>query len=427
MIRLTVFSIFGIAIALCAAWISANPGDILISWQGWEIRFSVAVFVMLMIVYTAAMLLFLKILRWMNISALLGSPKRMAAKREKAEKMMDQAWGAYVLDDYEGAIKFALRAKNTIGESNEILRLLASATNALGKDKNPYFEKLQTQENNKVWTGKIKLKKLLEQKDWSCAKSQITLLREHAPKNPWLLEQYIYTSARTSNWQETSNAISLAEKQRGVMKPAQLKALKAATQYALALEEKARGNKTECASLLKAALKSNPAFSPAALALAKLNLEQGDPSATEKVIRQIWQKAPNDELAELILEIQPEESSNETYRRIKKLTESAPDFVESAHLLAETAINAEHWPEARAALNKIIGSKDEAPKSYSLLAKLEEKQKEDSETAEKHQKKAASLSHHNQWVCEHCNTKHKHYVPLCNSCGEFNKISWQRA
>ncbi|MCC3861868.1 tetratricopeptide repeat protein [Pseudemcibacter aquimaris] len=427
MIRLTIFTVIGISLALVAAWIAANPGDVLISWQGWEIRFSVAVSVMLLVLYTAALLFTLKILKWMNISALLGSPKRMVAKRAKADKMMDQAWGAYALDDYDNAIKHALRAKGAIGENTEILRFLASATEKLGKDKNPYFEKLALSEENQIWTGKIKLEKLIKNKNWPAATSLITTLREQAPKNAWLLEQYIYASARTGNWQETLDAIKVAEKQKGVISPATLKNIKAATEYALALEKKAGGKKQECASLLKSALKLDPAFSPAALALAKLHLEQNDPNAAEKVIRNIWKKAPNDELAEMLLELYPQESNSEAYRRIKKIADSAPEFVESAHIMAEAAINAEQWPDAKTALNKIIGGPDEAPKTYLLLAKLEEKQKGPGEAAENYKNKSAKLSHKNQWVCTHCDTKHNHYTPLCTSCGEFNNIIWQRA
>ena len=133
MIRLTYFSIIGILIAFGAYWISANPGQVLITWQGWEIRFSVGVLLLLLALYTVIFLLFIKLLKWLNISTFFSSPKRLAAKRAKADSLLDQAWGSYALGDYDLALKQGLRAKSANGEDNNVLRLLAKTTQKLEK------------------------------------------------------------------------------------------------------------------------------------------------------------------------------------------------------------------------------------------------------------------------------------------------------
>ena len=153
--------------------------------------------------------------------------------------------------------------------------------------------------------------------------------------------------------------------------------IKAVVDYALALEEKAAGKKTEALSLLKTSLNNDPSFAPAALAAIKTLIELGDIKTAEKTLKAIWKIAPNDELSDVALDLSPQESSTETYRRVKVLCDGAPHFAESQHLLAKAAIAAKHWPEARKALDTLIGSDKASKETYMLLAKLEVKQKND--------------------------------------------------
>jgi HemY protein len=204
----------------------------------------------------------------------------------------------------------------------------------------------------------------------------------------------------------------------------ELKHIKAVIDYALALEDKAAGKKSDALNLLKSSLKNDPSYAPAALAAIKTSIEQGDVSAAEKTIKAIWKLAPNDELADIALDLKPQESSNETYRRLKALCDSAPQFPESQHLLAKAAISANHWPEARTALDKLLGTEKASKQTYLLLAQLEAKQKNDAEAESKHTKTAEKKPQGHKWLCKNCGSSPQHYYPICSECGEFDCILW---
>lgn len=426
MIRLTYFSIIGIVIALCAYWITSNPGQVLINWQGWEIRFSVGALIILIILYTFTFLMVLKLLRWLNIANFLSNPKRLAIKRAKAENLLDQAWGSYALGDFELALKQGQKAKSANGENNSVLRLLAKVTQKLEKEENPYLEKLKLSSGNNIWVHKQDLNKQLQDKNWHAAKEIVSLMLEEHPKNPYLLKEAIMLNARLSDWENAKNSISSMEKNRSFFAKSDLNHIKAVIDYALALEEKAAGKKTDALSLLKKSLKNDPSFAPAALAAIKTLMEQDDFKTAEKILKAIWKIAPNDELSDSALDLNPQESSTETYRRLKVLCDSAPHFAESQHLLAKAAIAAKHWPEARKALDTLIGSDKASKETYMLLAKLEAKQKNDYDAETKFQKVAEQKPHGNKWLCHACGSNPQHYFPVCDECGEFDSVKWSK-
>ncbi|MBT5072281.1 MAG: tetratricopeptide repeat protein [Kordiimonadaceae bacterium] len=424
MIRLTGYIVLAVFIALCAAWISSNPGQVLITWQGWEVRFSVTVFVFIALLYAFVIWAILWLMKRLNIFAFLLSPKRLAAKRAKAESDLDQAWSEYALGDYKEALKLGLRAKAKLGEDHNVLRLLASATQKLPDEKNPYMEKLAGSEKSAVWAKKQDLDQYLEQKRWAEAKKLVQKMILIHPKSHYLLELDFLLCARLGNWQEANTALQNAFKQKSAITLKNKKHYKAVIDYCLSLEEKAAGKKSETLDLLKSSLKSEPSFSPAAIAAARCYLEQDDKKSAEKILTAIWKIAPNKELADIIIELYPLESSAETFRRIKKLCDSAVDFVESQHLLAKSAIAAEHWPEARSALELIINSNQASKATYQLFAHLEIKQKNDDVAANKYHALSVSADEDHSWKCESCYNVSAHYLPLCKKCSEFNTISW---
>ena len=121
MIRLTAYILLALTIALSASWFASNSGQVSIVWQEWEVRFSVAVLISLLIIYTAFLWLSVWIIRKLNIFTYFSNPKRLAARRAKGEKNLDQAWSSYALGDYKKSIKFGLRARSTLGEGGDVL------------------------------------------------------------------------------------------------------------------------------------------------------------------------------------------------------------------------------------------------------------------------------------------------------------------
>ena len=418
MIRLTFYMITALLISLAAAWVASNPGQIVITWQGWEIRSTIAVFIFLAFLYTAAIWAFLRLLKWLNISSYLGSPQRLAAKRQKGELDLDRAWSALALGDHSQATKMGLRAKSKLGEDHNVLRLLASATKQSGKVENPYFEALKKEPQSAPWVLKHELDHLIECKSWEEALPVAERMLIEHPDNGELLEIRFSLLVRLGRWFEANEAL----KSKGGFTSLQKGHLKAVIEYCLALEEKAAGKKTEAQTLTRSALKNDATFAPAAILSARLYLEQGDQKAAEKILNAIWKRSPNSEIAEMLIDLYPLESATEIYRRIKATSDKMPEFTERQHLLARAALDAGHWPEARQALELNIASGKPTKTTYQLLAQLESKQKNDDVAAQKYIDLSEKLKSDSPWECSVCLNPTQHYVPICPSCQEFDSL-----
>ena len=426
MIRLTIYILLALSIALLASWFASHPGQVLITWEDLEVRFSTAVMIFLFVIYTGILWFAVWVMRKLNIFAYFSDPKRLAAKRAKGELDLDNGWSAYALEDYKEAIKLGLRAKSTLGENGGVLRLLASATLKQNEDKNPYLDRLKDTPANAPWVLSQELNQNLEQKLWSKAMPLVQEMLKNHPRNKSLLKLDFLLSSKLGNWQVANTALQKAIKHKGALSPEEQKHFTAVISYCLALEEKAAGNKPESLRLVKHALKNTSSFAPAALLGARLYIEQDDKKNAEKLLASIWKLNPIYEIGEFLEELYPMESSGETYRRLKKIAQSAPNFSESQHLLAGSAIAAEQWPDARRALEAVINSDQASQKTYQTLALLERKQKNDQVASDKFLEQSEAAPIDNQWTCSACQKPSTHYTPICPKCGEFDKISWFR-
>lgn len=425
MIRLTFYIILAVALAYCAALISSYAGQVLITGQGWEIRFSTAILVVLVILYTLLIWFVSRLIKWLNIASLFNSPQRLAAKREKAEADIDLAWSALVLEDYDEAIKLGKRAKSKLGNDHNVLRLLATASQYKGEKQNPYLETLKISPQSATWVQKKELDLLMQQKSWNAASDLVKTMLLNHPKNPLLLGLRYSLAARLGQWQEAYEYLQDALSEKGAIKAEDKGHLKAVLEYCLALEEKAAGKRPESLTKSKTALKNDATFSPAAALAARVYIEQGDKKSAEKILNTIWKVAPNKEIAEMISDLYPQESATETFRRIQKLSSgAAQNSADNQHLIAKIALDAKHWPEARKALELLITAKKATKTTYLLLAELERKQKNDEQAANKFVEKAEKASRDSRWQCNQCKTTLTHYKPVCTNCHDFDSVNW---
>jgi len=426
MTRLTAYILLSLTIALVASWFASNPGQVLIVWQEWEVRLSVATLIFLLIIYTAFLWLSVWTMRKLNIFTYFSNPRRLAARRARGEKNLDRAWSAFALEDYKESIKLGLRARSILGDSGDVLRLLASATRNQSKDKNLYLDQLKSSLVSAPWVLSQELDNSLKQKAWPSAMLLVRDMLKSHPKNKFLLKLNVSLSAQLGNWQEAKVSLRKAMREKGAIKPAEQKHLSAVINYSLALEEKAAGNKNECINLLKSALKSSPSFAPAAQLGARIYIDQGDKKSAEKFLINIWKKNPNSEIGDLLKNLFPSESKGERFRRLKTVSKSEPTFSETYHLLAEIAILAEQWPDAQSALEKVIDSGQASKKTYQTLALLERKQKSDKQASDKFLERSEIVPSDNHWFCSSCQNSPMHYTAVCQKCDTFDKISWFR-
>jgi len=421
MIRLSLYICIGLIIALGAAWIAAHPGQILLQWQAWEIRLSLATFIALFILYTLGFFAVLRLLGAARHLNPLNSAARQEKRRLKGEQELASGWSALSIGDQNKAQKMVRRAKAHLGEQPSVLMLSSQA--AEGEDKRKLLDQLNQHDDSRVFALRGLLDLARQKEDWPIALAYANELNDLVPGNKQVLKELLDLKVKSGQWTEATETLKAARKAKA-FEMADADRLAAVLDYTRALEQDVAGHHQAGLDLAQSALKQDPSFMPAAHLAARIAIRLKDMNKARKIIEHSWKITPHPDIAELFLKLEPMENATERFRRVQKLTTLYADHPLSAHFLADVAIQAGHWPEARNALQSLINAKKASRKTYTLLAQLEEAQKQDSAAASKWRAKADNAKAEPTWTCYACQHTSPTYHQNCPNCGTFDGLRW---
>jgi HemY protein len=423
MIRLTFYILLAVLIAVAASWIAAHPGEVILNWQGWELRMPFAMVITLTLLYTGLLWLLFKLISSLKNISPLKNPARQADKRVKGLKELDLGWSALTLDDRSAALKHARRAKNLLEGETGPLMLLAQAETTNGRKQ--YLAELEKHQETSAWVKKHQLEALMEEDNFAGALLIAKEIEENYPASRWVKHKIFDLEARLGRWEEAEQSLQNAVKSLAIS-PEEKKHFSAVLDYNQAMERHAAGDKDAALALSQTALNNDPSFIPAAIFTVRALLADGHAGKAHKALTKAWAAAPHPEMAVIFKELDPTESPTERFRRAVKLTLDNPELLESAHLIADTALQSQHWAEAKSALMALVKAGSATTKTYQLLARLEQQQSNDKTAAEAYLKQAATAAVNPHWSCHNCGTDQQHYLPHCPSCHHFDTVVWPR-
>lgn len=421
MIRLGFYITLAILLALGAVWFADHPGLLQLNWQGWEVRMSVAMFILLGFLYTVLCWYLFKLYRWFRTDNPLMSPKRQASRREKGLAELDRGWSALSIHDKAAARNHGKKAQSLLPADNGPLRLLLKACTE--KDQQKYLDKLNEDANSQMVALTFRLKKNLKDQNSTNACDILRQMHELNPENPWICKNIFDVSTRLGRWAEAAQKLHKLVK-ANVVTAHEQKHLAAALSHSQALEADIAGQKKHARDFAGQALKNDPGFVPAALLLARQYLADGNNARAGKVIERIWKGAAHPDLARFFLKLAPLESPSEKFRRIRKFADLNTDSPHSLHLRASVGVETEHWADAKQSLDKLVTAGTATSETFHLLARLERAQKQDEKAAAAHMARASNAAPDPTWHCTVCQETRENYTVNCPACHTFGGIRW---
>jgi HemY protein len=172
-----------------------------------------------------------------------------------------------------------------------------------------------------------------------------------------------------------------------------------------------------------AANRQSPDLIPAAAMAARSYIAQGNARHATRVLKKAWEAQPHPDLAAAFAEIAPDETPRDRLKRFRTLTALHPDHEETRLLLAELAIAAEDFPEARRALGDLPQSHPTA-RALTIMAAIERGTGADDAVVRGWLARALTAPRGPQWVCESCHNIHAAWQPVCGNCGAFDTLAW---
>lgn len=240
---------------------------------------------------------------------------------------------------------------------------------------------------------------------------------------PWATGPLFQILARRRQWEEALGVLGRSVRSMKVDDPN--RPVRASLLAAMARDASARGSMPDALRLAQQALALDPGLTEATLIAARALIAEGKPRKAIPVLTGGWKRHPHPEIVKLYQSLEPGRDPLRRLQRIDSLIESNPTHPESRMALAETALGAKLWGQARHILDPLVRGKPEpSPAVCRLVALLEEGENQDMALANQWLMLGMSTKQTEGWYCVRCKAHHGRWEPVCPACGSLGTIVW---
>jgi HemY protein len=419
LVALVVVAVFVAA----AAFFADRPGQVEIVWQDWQIDTSVGVL---------AIAVFLVVLLLSGLgrllSALIRLPRNIRRRRrERRRRAGDAALTRGLLALAAGnpaeAQLHAQRAGKLLGLSPVPLLLAAEAAERQGDmaAARHCFSALSAQPDTEFIGLRGLLAQALRERQNPVALRLAERAHRLRPGVPWVTETLLTLQARAGEWEAARDTLATAQR-RGAIPGGRARQHRGVVLYELSRTADARGELRPAAALAARAQADAPNLTALVSHHARLLAQLGRTRAAARSIERAWRTAPHPDLVRAYLELHPEAGPLERAAALQRLAAQNPNAAESHLALAEAALVAQLWGEARRHLTEAASS-GPSKRLCVLMARLEDS--EGTGRAREWLDRAIGAGPDPCYVCAACGAAHGEWSSLCPQCGGLDTLAWR--
>jgi HemY protein len=418
---------FVIAAALMfgAVWLAERPGAVTMQWRGWRLDTSVGVLLAAVLV-----LIVLTIGLWLLLRWVIGRPTALLegwgdSRRRRGYRALTQGLAAVAAGDASEAQKNARRAEQLLSDPSLTLLLSAQAAQLNGdREGAKKTFNAMLEDEQMAFLG---LRGLIAQALTEGNQAQALDYAERAfrlrPQTPWVVHSLFDMQAQIGKWKAAQQTLEAGLRTR-VVTPDKGRTLKA-----LLLVERSRaaerdGNDKDALALAREAFGLAPERIAVTSRLAELQIKGGQGSQAMKTLERGWALAAHPDLAALYLKASGETDPLKRVGIIRRLADQKIDDIESQIAIAQAALDAGLWGEARSHLERAGGNHPTA-RVCRLMAEVEERSGGDSAKLHEWFARAAEAPADRSWRCSACGAHHESWRSVCESCGAFGTLHWR--
>ncbi|HEY6979665.1 heme biosynthesis protein HemY [Reyranella sp.] len=418
---------FAVAAALmfAAVWLVERPGAVTVQWSGWRLDTSVGVLLAAVLV-----LILLAMLLWLLYRWIVGAPEALLEgwgdnRRRRGYLALTQGLAAVAAGDAVEAQKNARKAEQLLLEPSLTLLLSAQAAQLNG-DREGARRAFNSMLEDEQMTF-LGLRGLIAQSLNDGNQAQALDYAERAfrlrPQTPWLVHSLFDMQAQANQWKAAQQTLEAGLRTRVVA------AGKGRTLKALLLVERSReaereGRDSEALGLAREAFGLAPERIAVAIRLAERQIKAGQGGRAMKTLERTWSLAPHPDLATLYLKASGETDSLKRVGLVRRLVEQKIDDAESHIAIAQAALDAGLWGEARRHL-ELAGGAHPTTRVCRMMADVEERSGGGSPKVHEWLARAAAAPADRAWRCSACGAHHEAWRSVCESCGAFGTLHWR--
>ncbi len=424
MVRILFFLGLVFALGLGFAWLADRPGDLVVTFDGYQYQVTLMVAAVGVAAIVAAVMLFWWIVKIVWRSPYLVSRYFRVRRRDRGYQALSTGMIAAGAGDAGLARKKKREAMKLIDADQEpLIHLLDAQASLLEGDHEAARRKFEAM----LADPEMRLLGLrglyLEAErlgDRQAARHYAASAAEAAPQLGWAADVALEEKAEAHDWDE---ALRLVEAQKSTV---QIERDAAGRRKAVLLTAKALDTlEADPAGAKAAALEAHrlaPSLVPAAVAAARAAFRLGDVRKGAKVLEAAWRAAPHPEIAEAYVHARPGDSTHDRLDRAKKLQALKRNHAESALAVARAALDAGEFGLARAEAEAAIRL-DPREGAWLLLADIEEAETGDQGRIRQWLGKAVRAPRDPAWVAD--GYVAERWSPVSPVTGRLDAFEWR--
>src|SRR5215475_13163150 len=425
LVRTLIWFVIAAVVMFGAVWLAEQPGNITAEWHGWRLDTNVGV-----VLIVVLLLVLLGMALWLAYRWILGAPGALLdgwgeSRRRRGYQALTQGLAAVAAGDGAEAQKNARKAEALLSEPPLTLLLSAQAAQLTGdRDGAKRAFDAMLEDEQMAFLG---LRGLIAQSLRDGDQAQALAYAERAfklrPQTPWVVHSLFDMQAQIGRWREAQETLDAGLRRKVVTQD------KGRTLKALLLVERSRaaerdGNDADAVVLAREAFGLAPERIAVSSRLAELQIKAGDGRRAMRTLERGWALAPHPDLAALYLKASGENDALKRVGIVRKLVAQKPDDLESNLALAQAALDASLWGEARRYLDA-AGGPNPPVRVCRLMAEVEERAQSDQAKVHEWLARAATAPADKAWRCSACGAHHEAWHSVCESCGAFGTLHWR--
>lgn len=444
-----------VGLAAAVVFLADNPGRAEISWQNWQIDTSVGVLIAAAAVAGLAIVLLIRLigLIWRAPTKLMD--RRRDRRRRAGYRALTRGMVAVAAGDAEEAQRHAKRAKALLSEPPLTLLLSAQAAQIAGDEQaaKRFFAAMLDQPDTEFLGLRGLLNQAMREGDRNAARRLAQRALTLRPNAAWAASSLLDLETRDECWDSARQVLENAAKQ-GLIAPDRARHHRGVILLELSLAAAAQDDSSRALRLAAQSRAVAPDLAPAAAHYARLLIAAGKPGRAAKTIERAWATAPHPDLARIYREIGRNETVSARVARFQRLAAQNPTARETHLSLAELAIEAQLWGEARRHLESAVAadpppfaipSANSAPNAPPLsvitaeedglsrsssrlcllMARLAEAEHGDFALAREWLDRAVRALPDPRYLCLQCGGESPEWQALCPHCGAFDSLAWR--
>lgn len=424
MIRILFFLAVVFGLGLGFAWLADRPGDMVVTFDGYQYQVSLMVAAVAVVAAVAAVMI-----AWWLVKSIWNSPYAIARhfrvrRRDRGYQALSTGMIAAGAGDGALARKKSKEAAKLIRSDQEpLIYLLEAQASLLEGDHDGARQKFEAMlDDPEMRLLGLRGLYLEAQRlgDRTAARHYAGRAASAAPQLAWAAESTLEELTARGDW---DGALALVNAQKSTH---QIERDAANRRRAVLLTAKAEGLMDQDPAAAKAAaLEANrlqPEFVPAAIIAAKLLFQQSDVRKGSKVLETAWRSEPHPAVADLYIHARPGDAMLDRLGRARKLQDMKKNNAEASLAVARAALDAQDYRAARAEAEAAIRI-DRREGAYLLLADIEEAETGDEGKVRQWLAKAVRAPRDPVWVAD--GVVSERWAPLSPVTGKLDAFEWR--